>query len=76
MPSAKPSAAPLASEAAKATAALGAATIEIHYDTPQLRGREVSVGLVPYNDVWRTGPNPATTIVTSSPLLLNVPMSV
>jgi len=68
MPSAKP-AAPLASEAATASAALGDATIEIHYNTPHMRGRTIMGALVPYGKVWRTGANPATTLITSAPLM-------
>jgi hypothetical protein len=67
-PSAKP-AAPLASEAATATATLGDATIEIHYNTPHMRGRTIMGALVPYGKVWRTGANPATTLITSTPLM-------
>ncbi|HEV2647571.1 MAG TPA: DUF2911 domain-containing protein [Acidobacteriaceae bacterium] len=68
MPSAKATPT-LASEAATATVALGGATIEIHYNTPHMRGRKIMGELVPYGNVWRTGANPATTVVTSAPLM-------
>ena len=38
--------------------------LTISYNTPHMRGREIFGGLVPYNQVWRTGANPATTLVT------------
>ena len=60
--------APLASEAATATVTVAGGTIDIHYNTPHMRGRKVMGGLVPYDQVWRTGANPATTLITSVPL--------
>ena len=39
-------------------------TLTISYNTPHMRGREIFGGLVPYNQIWRTGANPATTLVT------------
>jgi hypothetical protein len=61
--------APLASEAATATVTVAAGTIDIHYNTPHLRGRHVGgPEIVPYGQVWRTGANPATTLITSVPL--------
>ncbi len=29
-----------------------------------MRGRKIMGGLVPYDKVWRTGANPATTLIT------------
>ena len=60
--------APLTSEAATSTATLAGGTIDIHYNTPHMRGRKVMGELVPYDQVWRTGANPATTLITSVPL--------
>jgi hypothetical protein len=60
--------APLASEAATAGVTVGGGTIDIRYNTPHMRGRKVMGGLVPYGQVWRTGANPATTLITSVPL--------
>jgi hypothetical protein len=65
---AKPGA-PLASEAATATATVAGGTIDLHYNTPHMRGRKIMGGLVPFGTVWRTGANPATTIITSVPLV-------
>jgi hypothetical protein len=61
--------APLASEAATASVTVGGGTVDIHYNTPHMRGRKVMGGLVPYGQVWRTGANPATTLITSVPLV-------
>ncbi len=37
-------------------------TIKVIYSRPQKKGREVFGGLVPYNEVWRTGADEATEI--------------
>jgi len=56
---------PLPSPAATAETKLGTGTVTIHYNSPAMRGRTIMGGLVPYGQVWRTGANPATTIVTT-----------
>jgi hypothetical protein len=43
-------------------------TITVDYSSPRMKGRKIFGGLVPYNDVWRTGANEATTFVTSADL--------
>ena len=53
---------------ATASVTVGGGTIDIKYSTPKMRGRKIMGGLVPYGQVWRTGANAATTIVTSVPL--------
>ena len=63
MPAA-PTAKPLPSPPAVATVDLNGQTITIHYNTPSMRGRKIMGGLVPYDKVWRTGANPATTLIT------------
>ena len=60
-------AAPL-SPAATAKVTVADGTIDIHYNSPRMRGRKIMGDLVPYGKVWRTGANPATTIITSVPL--------
>lgn len=40
----------------------GLSTIEINYSRPSKKGREVFGNLVPYDMVWRTGANAATTL--------------
>lgn len=67
MAPAKPGAA-MPSPAATAKATVAGGTIDIHYNTPHMRGRKIMGELVPYGKVWRTGANPATTIITSVPL--------
>jgi hypothetical protein len=67
MPPAQPGA-PLPSPAATASVTVAGGTIDIHYNTPHMRGRKIMGDLVPYGKVWRTGANPATTIITSVPL--------
>jgi len=61
-------AAPMPSPAATATAEIAGGTIDVRYNSPQMRGRKIMGGLVPWNQVWRTGANPATTLITSVPL--------
>ncbi len=43
---------------------VGAATITIDYGSPAVKGRKIWGELVPYNEVWRTGANEATTFTT------------
>jgi hypothetical protein len=38
--------------------------IYVDYGRPSVRGRTIMGGLVPYGQVWRTGANAATTLVT------------
>ena len=61
-------AAPLPSPAATANVTIGGGSITIKYNSPQMRGRKIMGSLVPYGQVWRTGANPATTLITSVPL--------
>jgi hypothetical protein len=59
---------PLPSPPATASVTVAGGTIDIHYNTPHMRGRKIMGELVPYGQVWRTGANPATTLITSVPL--------
>ncbi len=45
--------------------------ITIDYSSPRANGRELFGGLVPYNEVWRTGANEATTITVSQDVRIN-----
>jgi len=45
---------------------LGGAPAKICYGRPAMRGREIFGGLVPYDTLWRTGANEATTIHLTS----------
>ncbi|MBJ6367882.1 DUF2911 domain-containing protein [Snuella sedimenti] len=42
--------------------------LEVFYNRPYKKGREIFGALVPYNQVWRTGANEATTFKTNKPL--------
>jgi Protein of unknown function (DUF2911) len=54
---------------AVATVTMGGANVTIKYNTPSLRGRHLGgPEIVPWNQVWRTGANPATTLITNAPL--------
>lgn len=59
---------PLASPAATASTTLDGKSVVIRYNAPSVRCRKVMGGLVPYGKVWRTGANPATTLVTGTRL--------
>ncbi|OUS02054.1 hypothetical protein A9Q86_05230 [Flavobacteriales bacterium 33_180_T64] len=45
-------------------------TLEIFYNRPSKKGRDVFGALVPYNKVWRTGANEATTFETNKNLII------
>ncbi len=53
---------------ATARGTIGAREIVIQYCSPSMRGRKIMGGLVPFNRVWRTGANAATTLVTQADL--------
>ncbi len=46
-------------------------TINVDYGAPSMRGRKIYGGLVPYNQVWRSGANEATTFVTTANVEIN-----
>ncbi len=46
------------------------AQIKIVYSSPAVKGRVIWDGLVPYNKVWRTGANEATTFETDQDIYL------
>lgn len=46
-------------------------TIDINYNAPSVRGREVWGTLVPNGKVWRTGANGATTFSVNKDVLIN-----
>ena len=63
--SGSPSKKPMLSPPAKASVELGGKQVTINYNTPSMRGRKIFGALVPYDKVWRTGANPATTLKTA-----------
>ncbi len=59
------------SPAGSATCDLGGGkTIKTDYSSPRMKGRKIFGDLVPYDKVWRTGANEATTFVTSSEVVV------
>jgi Protein of unknown function (DUF2911) len=40
-------------------------TITVSYSSPRMKGRKIFGDLVPYGEVWRTGANEATSLVTT-----------
>ena len=55
---------PVASPPETATASLNGHTVTIDYGAPSLRGRKLGAELVPWDKVWRTGANDATSLTT------------
>lgn len=49
---------------------VGAANLLVDYGRPSRRGREIFGSLVPFDQVWRTGANAATTLVVGAPVQL------
>ena len=45
--------------------------LEVNYNRPSKRGREIFGALVPYDKVWRTGANEATTFTTNKTLMID-----
>ena len=59
------------SPAASASCDLGGGkTIKTDYSSPRMKGRKIFGDLVPYDKVWRTGANEATTFVTSTDVMV------
>jgi Protein of unknown function (DUF2911) len=56
---------PDASQHATVKQRVGLTDVEIDYSRPNVRGREIFGGLVPYGKVWRTGANASTKITFS-----------
>ncbi|HEX8826155.1 MAG TPA: DUF2911 domain-containing protein [Archangium sp.] len=56
---------PAASPAAKVSQTVGLTEVSVDYSSPGVRGRPVWGGLVPFDQVWRTGANAATKITFS-----------
>ncbi len=50
------------SPAQKITQRVGATDVTIEFSRPQMNGREIFGGLVPFDKMWRTGANENTTI--------------
>lgn len=61
---------PRKSPKAGVTYNIGLANIKIDYSSPAVGGRSVWGSMVPYNEVWRTGANEATTIEFSTDVII------
>jgi tetratricopeptide (TPR) repeat protein len=48
----------------------GMGSLELNYSRPNVKGRKVFGNLVPFNKVWRTGANNATTITVSDEIMI------
>jgi len=53
------------------TATVGLTDITVDYSRPSVKGRTIWGGLVPYDQVWRTGANEATQISFSDDVTIN-----
>ena len=51
-------------------ATIGSATFTVDYGRPLARGRVLVGGIIPYDQVWRTGANAATQFTTSAAITL------
>ena len=49
---------------------VGDVSVVVEYGRPSVRGREIWGGLVPFDQVWRTGADEATTFESSGDLLV------
>jgi len=61
---------PPASPACTNIQRVGFTDIEIVYSRPSMRGHAIFGGIVPYNNLWRTGDNASTKITFSTPVKL------
>ena len=68
--SAQAPAKPMASPPAQADVTLAGKPIVVKYNSPAMRGRKIMGGLVPWGQEWRTGANPATTLITPVDLMI------
>lgn len=62
---------PRISQKASLMQRIGLLDVTINYSRPNVKGRKIWGDLVPYNQVWRTGADEATTIFFSDDVTLN-----
>jgi hypothetical protein len=62
---------PRPSQKASVTQTVGLTDMTITYSRPGVKGRQIWGGLVPYDKVWRTGANEATTISFGDDVMIN-----
>ena len=63
--------APVASPRAKLSQNIGLVNITVDYSRPSKKGRTIFGSLVPYNKIWRTGANQATSLSVSDDIKIN-----
>ena len=63
--------APIASPRATLSQNIGLVNITVDYSRPSKKGRTIFGSLVPYNKIWRTGANQATTFSVSDDIKIN-----
>ena len=63
--------APVASPRAKLSQNIGLVNVTVDYSRPSKKGRTIFGSLVPYNKIWRTGANQATTFSVSDDIKIN-----
>jgi hypothetical protein len=59
-----------ASKNGKTVGSIGGVEVVVEYGRPKVKGRTIWGGVVPYDQVWRTGADEATTISFSAPVLI------
>jgi hypothetical protein len=57
---------------AEVSGMIGDAEVTINYSQPGVKGREIWGGLVPYDQVWRTGANEATKLTVKGSVKFDV----
>jgi DUF2911 family protein len=62
---------PSVSQAATVTQTIGLTDVTVTYHRPGVKGRQIWGALVPYDKVWRTGANEATTVAFSDDVTIN-----
>lgn len=62
---------PVPSPRAKVSQKVGLVDINLDYSRPSKKGRAIFGNVVPYNQIWRTGANQATTISFSHDIKIN-----
>jgi hypothetical protein len=62
---------PRVSQKSTVTQTVGLTDVSITYSRPGVKGRVIWGGLVPYDSVWRTGANEATTFAVSKDVTIN-----
>lgn len=60
-----------ASPAMETSAKAGGSDISMKWSAPSVKGREIWGALVPFDKIWRTGANAATTFTTSKNIKVN-----